>query len=74
MSRHLGQLREAGLVSDRREGLWIYYRINPKLPQWVARVLRETANGVKQDQPYSDDLIALESMPNRPRGQRCAGK
>ena len=50
----------------------MYYRINPKLPQWVARVLRETANGVKQDQPYSDDLIALESMPNRPRGQRCA--
>ena len=32
ISRHLAQLREAGLVNDRREGLWIHYRINPELP------------------------------------------
>lgn len=28
-SRHLIALRRAGLVSDRKEGLWSYYRLRP---------------------------------------------
>ena len=72
VSRHLGQLREAGLVTDRREGLWIHYRINPDLATWVKRVLRETAKGVKGTAPFADDLAALRNMPNRPGAPRCA--
>jgi ArsR family transcriptional regulator len=72
MSRHLGQLREAGLVNDRREGLWIHYRINPALPPWVENVLSETAKGVRDTQPFVDDLAALATMPNRPGAPRCA--
>lgn len=30
LSFHLRVLREAGLVSDRREGRWSYYRITPE--------------------------------------------
>lgn len=30
LSFHLKVLREAGLVIDRREGRWAYYRINPE--------------------------------------------
>jgi DNA-binding transcriptional ArsR family regulator len=29
VSRHLAYLREAGLVSDRRQGLWVYYSLTP---------------------------------------------
>ncbi|MDZ7663549.1 MAG: metalloregulator ArsR/SmtB family transcription factor [Thiohalophilus sp.] len=29
ISRHLAQSRQAGLVSDRRQGLWVYYRLQP---------------------------------------------
>ena len=72
MSRHLGQLREAGLVTDRREGLWIHYRINPELPVWVTNILRETAQGVKDIAPFADDLTVLSTMPNRPGAPRCA--
>jgi len=72
ISRHLAQLRETGLVTDRREGLWIHYRINPELPKWASNVLRETAIGVKRMTPFSDDLAALKSMPNRPGAPRCA--
>ncbi len=43
ISRHLAQLREAGLVSDRREGVWVYYRINRELPAWALQVLEQTA-------------------------------
>ena len=72
MSRHLGQLREAGLVTDRREGLWIHYRINPELPVWVVNILHETAEGVRGMAPFADDLAALKTMPNRPGTPRCA--
>lgn len=72
LSRHLGHLREAGLVTDRREGLWIHYRINPQLPYWVINVLRETAEGVKETRAYQNDLMALAERPNRPGVPRCA--
>lgn len=72
ISRHLAHLREVELVSDRREGLWIHYRINPELPDWVKNVLQETADGVKGVAPFTEDMAALESMPNRPGAPRCA--
>jgi ArsR family transcriptional regulator len=30
-SRHLRYLYNAGLVKDRREGIWIHYRLSPEL-------------------------------------------
>ena len=72
MSRHLGQLREAGLVTDRREGLWIHYRINPALPVWVMNVLAETAMGVTGVEPFAGDRAALRGMLDRPGPSRCA--
>ena len=72
ISRHLAHLREAGLVSDRREGLWIHYRINPGLPKWVKGVLKQTAKGVLDTTPFVDDLAALETMANRPGATRFA--
>ncbi|HWR15096.1 MAG TPA: metalloregulator ArsR/SmtB family transcription factor [Terriglobales bacterium] len=41
ISRHLGYLRRSNLVSARREGLWMHYRVQvPGDPQ-VAQVLRD---------------------------------
>ncbi|MGH7481760.1 MAG: ArsR/SmtB family transcription factor [Longimicrobiales bacterium] len=31
LSFHLRQLREAGLVSDRRQGRWVYYALRPEV-------------------------------------------
>ncbi len=42
VSRHLAILKKSGLVIDRRQGQWMYYRINPELPSWAKRVLCET--------------------------------
>ncbi|MDF1528262.1 MAG: metalloregulator ArsR/SmtB family transcription factor [Sedimenticola sp.] len=71
ISHHLGTLRKAGLVCDRKEGLWIYYRINPDLPQWVASILSTTVTGVQGFDPYTSDAAALAKMPNRP-GAVCS--
>src|SRR5690606_12109290 len=32
ISRHLAQLRASGLLADRRQGQWVYYRLHPHLP------------------------------------------
>lgn len=43
ISRHLSQLRSSGLLLDRRQGQWVYYRLNPDLPEWVHQILQVTS-------------------------------
>lgn len=45
ISRHLAQLRSGELLLDRRQGQWVFYRINPKLPEWAAQTLQCTLSG-----------------------------
>lgn len=40
ISRHLALLRSSGLLADRRQGQWVYYRLHPELPTWVIEVLK----------------------------------
>ncbi|MCV6606012.1 MAG: metalloregulator ArsR/SmtB family transcription factor [Porticoccaceae bacterium] len=42
ISRHLAQLRGNKILLDRRQGQWVFYRINPQLPQWVSDILDTT--------------------------------
>jgi len=72
VSRHLALLREAGVVLDRRQGQWVYYRLNPRLPGWARAVLGATAEGIARQSPFSSDRRALAKMPNRPGGACCA--
>jgi ArsR family transcriptional regulator len=59
VSRHLAILREAGLVLDRREGLWIHYRIHPDLPAWGNLLLEAVHQGCQGKPPYTGDLKRL---------------
>jgi ArsR family transcriptional regulator len=72
ISRHLAQLRESGVVHDRRQGQWIYYRVSPDLPGWAREVLAATAEGVTGRSPFDQDLRSLAEMPDRP-GKACCG-
>lgn len=72
LSRHLAQLRELGLVTDRRASTWVYYRINPALPDWTKAVLHDTEAALKGIPTYIDDSNRLSAMPNRPDAPRCA--
>lgn len=64
ISRHLAQLRGCGLLLDRRQGQWVYYRLNPELPEWVGRVLEVTllANADWLEQ----NNLRLNAMGDRP--------
>lgn len=37
-SRHLSYLRNAGLVDDRRQGIWMYYKINREKIEHAATI------------------------------------
>lgn len=70
VSRHLAQLRQYKLLTDRRQGQWVFYRINPELEDWAVAVLSETAN-------HNPDFLSpnqqrLQQMGDRPeRIQNC---
>jgi ArsR family transcriptional regulator len=72
ISRHLAQLRELGVVLDRRQGQWIYYRLNSALPAWSREVLTAAAESLIMESPFNEDLQALAAMPNRPEKACCA--
>lgn len=64
VSRHLAQLRACGLLLDRRQGQWVYYRLNPELPEWVRGVLELTLAGNTQWLEVSS--ARLNAMGDRP--------
>lgn len=70
ISRHLAQLRSCALLVDRRQGQWIYYRLNPQLPQWVSTVLETT---LQANQAWlQSDAQRLAAMGDRPqRASTC---
>ena len=64
ISRHLAQLRACGLLLDRRQGQWVYYRLNPELPKWVRTIL-ETTLEANADW-LEENNTRLKAMGDRP--------
>ncbi len=64
ISRHLAQLRASGLLLDRRQSQWVYYRLNPELPGWVREMLEVTtqANAAW----LQANVSRLQNMDDRP--------
>lgn len=71
ISRHLAQLRQCGLLHDRREGQWVYYRVNPGLPAWSREVLAVVTREFERSKLYDEDQLRLQSMKNRPGVTTC---
>lgn len=70
ISRHLAQLRNCELLTDRRQGQWVFYRINPELDSWARSVIAET---LKSNKAFIEvNLSALDRMGSRPaRREAC---
>ena len=47
LSFHLKVLREAGLISDRQSGRWVYYRLRPEALQALQQWLQGLTNNCK---------------------------
>ena len=71
ISRHLALLRQCGLLQDSREGQWVYYQINPDLPDWSFPLLKNTLAAVDADGSFNSDLERLQQMDKRPELTVC---
>lgn len=68
VSRHLGVLRQAGLVQGWREGTWMHYRLAEELPPAWRKALDALRPAWDQDKQIRKDLQRLKK--ESPRG--CA--
>ncbi len=59
ISRHLAYLRRAGIVSARREGKWMHYRILTPHAPYAAQVLADTQAWLSQDKEMQRDRQRL---------------
>ena len=59
ISRHLAYLRRAGIVSVRRDGKWMHYRIAMPPHEGAAQILRQTLATLKNEKKMQADHIRL---------------
>jgi ArsR family transcriptional regulator len=60
ISRHLAYLRRAGMVSVRRDGKWMHYRIAMPAHPGAAQVLLQTLAMLKDEKAMKADRTRLE--------------
>ncbi len=61
VSRHLAYLRRKGLVTTRREGKWIHYRLAQVEESSHARILDAILQELSEDEAMQRDVVALRS-------------
>lgn len=66
ISRHLAALRNAGLLVSRRDAQWVFYAINPQLPDWQQQVVTGALAGIRTESVLKQDAKRLKNMHNRP--------
>lgn len=64
ISRHLALMRKSGLVLDERRGQWIYYSLNPTLPNWAKKIIESSLEGIMHEEPYRSDIKKICSLTN----------
>jgi ArsR family transcriptional regulator len=63
ISRHLATLKAARVLQDRRDGVWVHYRLHEQLPVWTLTVLQQTLCGIQTQEPFISDSFNLKDAP-----------
>lgn len=66
ISRHLAYLRNAGIVTARREGKWMHYRIVMPPDPGAARILKEILAWMNEEKSMQSDRARLMRACCRP--------
>jgi ArsR family transcriptional regulator, arsenate/arsenite/antimonite-responsive transcriptional repressor len=67
VSRHLAYLRKAGIVTSRREGKWMHYRLAMPKDKVAHGILRETLKHLREDSKMRRDISSLSSVCSAPK-------
>ena len=65
VSRHLAYLKRVGLVADRKDGLWVHYRLATPLAEHAERLLACLNSCCAEVPEMQQDVVSLQSV-------RCA--
>jgi DNA-binding transcriptional ArsR family regulator len=68
VSTHLSKLREAGLVSDRRDGVFVYYRIASSIPEPGLEEVWQLLRRNSEDPLIEQDLQRIAQILNKRHG------
>lgn len=64
VSRNPAVLKKAKIITDRKQGQWVFYRINLELPLWAKSVIAQTTeNNIPL---INNELQRLDKMQHRP--------
>ena len=67
VSKHLKILEEVGLITYRKEGAWIIYRLTQGEESEYARVMLKNLKGWLTDDPLLQEMLARSSWIDRER-------
>jgi ArsR family transcriptional regulator len=79
VSRHLAYLRRTGLVSARRDGVWMHYRVSPSVDPEIRQVLDAAVQALRSVTTTAKDRAQFEKtygplyvMPTETGGACCS--
>ena len=64
VSRHLAYLKRAGFITDRKDGLWVYYRLASPLAVQAERILACLESCCGETPEMQQDLSRLQMILN----------
>ncbi|MCA1743021.1 MAG: metalloregulator ArsR/SmtB family transcription factor [Desulfovibrionales bacterium] len=77
VSRHISVLQNAGLVESRKEGRWVYYRLDSGFPRelriWIDAELMRTSD-IQKDQVRLDGIASIRVDELCNKKQASAGR
>ncbi|MGB2130586.1 MAG: metalloregulator ArsR/SmtB family transcription factor [Marinobacterium sp.] len=71
VSRHLAQLRKLGVLADRRQGQWVFYRLHADLPGWVGEMLQQVSTDETRSLAAARERLSGMSARPSAGGDAC---
>jgi DNA-binding transcriptional ArsR family regulator len=73
VSKHMSILKQAGLVSNRKEERWMYYRLPEKdtISAMIQNVIEWVFGALERDTAINDDHRALEKITRQDLSSLC---
>ena len=68
VSTHLAKLKEAGLVADRREGVYVYYRMSTTIRDSSLEALWKVLRNSSTDPLVQQDILRIPQILNKRSG------
>ena len=73
VSKHMGVLYQAGLVSARKEGRWNYYRLaDGDVPEYVLEAIQWVRNAAVKDKQIAADAEQVKRVCRIEKDKLCA--